>query len=103
MIFIDESAANEKSAYHKYGWMSIGKIPHIYSSAKCSECWSILPTYAADGFVAWEIIQGSFNTQLFNEFIHTQVLPQCTPYLSPKSSIVIDNTPIHRSEVLFRY
>ena len=58
MIFLDESAANEKSAHRKYGWAPIGNTPHIYSPIKRSERWSLLPAYAADGFIAWQIIQG---------------------------------------------
>ena len=99
MIFLDESAANEKSAHRKYGWAPIGTTPHVYSPAKRSERWSILPAYAADGFVAWQIIQGSFNTELFNDFVRNQVLPQCNPFPGHKSIIIIDNAPIHHNNV----
>ena len=44
-------------------------MPHVYSPLKRSECWSILPAYTADGYIAFQIIQGSFNTELFNDFI----------------------------------
>ena len=99
MIFLDESAANEKSAHRKYGWGPIGTTPHIYSPIKRSERWSVLPAYAADGFIAWQIIQGSFNAELFNDFVRDQVLPQCNPFPGPKSVIIMDNAPIHRNKV----
>ena len=38
-------------------------------SVKRSEKWSILPAYTIDGFVAWDVIQGSYNKELFNDFI----------------------------------
>jgi len=74
LIFLDESVANEKSTHRKYGWAPIGTTPHIYSSAKYFERWSLLPAYTANGFIAWQIIQGSFTTELFNDFIRNQVL-----------------------------
>jgi hypothetical protein len=100
MIFLDESAANEKSAHHKYGWAPIGNTPHIYSPIKRSERWSLLPAYAADGFIAWQIIQGSFNSDLFNNFVQTHILPHYNPFPGPKSIIIMDNAPIHHNNVL---
>src|ERR1700694_5681445 len=83
LIFFDESAANEKSAHRKFGWAPIGNTHHIYSPMRRSERWSILPAYAADGFIAWQIIQGSYNAELYNDFVRNQVLPQCNPFLPP--------------------
>jgi len=89
LIFLDESAANEASAHRKYGWAPVGKRPYEYSSLKRSERWSILPAYSADGFIAWQIIQGSFTTELFDNFVHEKVLPLCNPYPGPRSVIVM--------------
>ena len=96
---MDESAANERSTHRKYGWAPKGSTPHMYLSFKRSERWSILPAYTSDGFIAWEIIQGSFDAELFDDFIKNQVLPQCSPYPGPKSVLIMDNAPIHRSAV----
>src|SRR5947207_15847781 len=84
----------------KYGWAPIGVMPHEYKSIKRSERWSILPVYTVDGFYFWDIIQGSYTKELFNEFVCTQVLPCCTPYPGPRSILVMDNARIHHSEVL---
>jgi len=100
LLFLDESAANERTMDRKYGWAPIGVTPHEYKSIKHSERWSILPVYTVDGFYVWDIIQGSYTKELFNEFIRTQVLPCCTPYPGPRSILVLDNARIHHSEVL---
>ena len=50
------------------------KGPHEYRLFKRSEHWSILPTYTVDGFITWEVLQGSFTMELFEEFIEFKVL-----------------------------
>ena len=99
MVFIDESAANEKSAHRKYGWAPIGSTPHVDMSTKRSERWSILPAYTSDGLMAWDIVHGSFDKELFNNFIREHVLPQCNPFPGPRSVLIMDNAPIHHSPV----
>ena len=45
------------------------------------------------------IIQGSFTTDLFNYFVEVVVLLHWNVFPGPKSVLVMDNAPIHRSEV----
>ena len=35
----------------------------------------LLPVYTIDGYITWEIMQGSFTAELFEEFIEFKVLP----------------------------
>src|SRR5438552_4144537 len=63
LLFLDESAANERTMDRKYGWAPIGVTPHEYKSIKRSERWSILPVYTVDGFYVWDIIQGSYTNR----------------------------------------
>jgi hypothetical protein len=100
LIFVDESAANERTAHRKYGWAPIGITPIQQQCFKRSERWSILPAYTIDGFITWEVVHGSFNAELFQEFIENKILPRCNPYPSPRSIIIMDNAPIHSQEVL---
>ena len=37
LLFLDESAANERTSDRKFGWAPVGVTPHIYESIKCSE------------------------------------------------------------------
>lgn len=98
-MFLDESAANEHTSDRKFGWAPIGVTPHVYQSIKRSERWSILPAYSIDGFINWEIIQGSFDKDLFNALVRHKVLPLCNPYLGVRSVLIMDNCKIHHSEV----
>src|SRR5437667_931734 len=75
LIFVNESAANEHGSNRKFGWGPRGITPHEYRLFECSKCWSILPAYTVDGFITWEILQGSFTMELFEEFMEFKVLP----------------------------
>jgi hypothetical protein len=99
LIFIDESAANERTSDRKYGWAPVGVTPFEYRSFQRSERWSLLPAYTVDGFITWDIRQGSYTAELFHDFIENQVIPLCNPFPLEKSVIVMDNAPIHCSEV----
>ena len=98
-MFVDETAANERTLDRKYGWAPIGFASAETRPAKRSERWSILPAYTLDGYIAWNIKQGSYNTESFNAFIENQVIPLCNPYPGPRSILVLDNAAIHRSQV----
>jgi hypothetical protein len=100
LIFIDESAANERTADRKYGWAPVGVTPREARPFGRSERWSLCPAYTIDGFITWEIVHGSFSAELFEDFIKNKVLPLCNPYPLPRSVIIMDNAPIHREKVL---
>ncbi len=76
---MDESAANERTGNRKYGWAPRGVTPYEYRLFKRIEHWSILPAYTVDDFITWELIQGAFTTELFEEFIEFKVLRRCNP------------------------
>ena len=96
---MNESAANERTMNRKFGWSPID-TPAVYTQPlKRSEKWSILPLYTIDDFIGWDIIQDSYNTELFNEFVRNWVIPSTNPFPGPRSVLVMDNARIHRSDV----
>ena len=99
LIFVDESAAMERTALRKWGWAPRGQLARQSVPLKRSERWSILPAYGLDGYLGWLIRQGSITAESFNEFIRETVLPRCNPWPGPQSVIVLDNASIHRSQV----
>src|SRR5216117_2606647 len=104
LIYIDESAANERSLDRKYGRSPKGHPARLISSAKRSKKWSILPAYTYDGFIDWEIIRGSYNSNMFINFIKEKVIPHTTPFPGPMSVLIMDNAKIHHHLVcLQRY
>jgi hypothetical protein len=100
LVFIDESAANERTADRKYGWSPIGIECEAFSSIKRSERWSLLPALDANGYFTWLIYQGGITSSIFLDFIHDQVLPKCEPFPGKRSVLVMDNASIHHSQAL---
>ena len=99
LLFLDELAANEWTGDRKYGWVPIGVMLVLYQSIKRSERQSILPVYSSDGMLVWEIIQGSFDQELFLQFVENQVLPLYHPFPGPRLILVMDNAKIHHFNV----
>ena len=89
LVFLDESAANERNKDRKFGWAPVGLPAVISALFKRSERWSVLPAYTVDGYMAWEVMQGSYTTKLFNAFVREKVLPLCSPFPGPCSVLVL--------------
>jgi transposase len=67
-----------------------------------SKRWSILPAFTVDGYIAWEVHQGSITAAIFNDFVRNQVLPHCTANGGPRSVLVLDNARIHWNDELLQ-
>jgi transposase len=100
LIFLDESASNERTGDRKYGWSPLGLICECTRPRKRSERWSILLALTQEGYLDWIIFQGSITTELFLEFVQERVLPHCSTYLGPRSVLILDNASIHKSAEL---
>ncbi|TDL17062.1 hypothetical protein BD410DRAFT_696721, partial [Rickenella mellea] len=56
----------------------------------------ILPALCLDGMIHCKIVEGSFTTDLFVDFID-RLLDQMTPFPGPNSVVVMDNCRIHKA------
>ncbi len=79
LIFLDESAACERTGDRRYGWAPTGIAFTMSQDLRRFKRWSILPAFIVDDYIAWEVHQGSITAAIFNDFVQNQVLPQCTP------------------------
>lgn len=100
MLFLDESAACERTGDRKYGWATKREPAAAHSLFKRSKRWLILPAYTVDGYIAFTVHHGSIPTEIFNQFVAEIALPQRTPYADggPRSIIILDNAKIHISQ-----
>lgn len=96
LIFLNESAAHERTADRRYGWSPRGFPCRIRNPCKRSKRWSILPALSVDGYIAVDIFQGSYTAARFNEFVRLQVLPAC----QSGSVVVMNNASFHRNPEL---
>jgi hypothetical protein len=103
LMFVDESAANEFTVHRRFGWSPIGRPATTTCTLRRSRKWSILPLYTCEGFVDWMIIQGSFNGDLFIQFLEEHVMPHTNPFPEPRSVLVMDNAKIHHDQVYIPY
>ena len=101
-MFLDESAACERTGDRKSGWAPIGSEAKVHTLFKRSKRWSILPAYTVKGYIAWMIHHGSITQEIFNDFVRNQVLPLTTPaqYEGENSVLVLDNAKVHKSQEL---
>lgn len=97
LVYIDESAANEHTAFRKRGWSPLGIKASVRQPLKRSERHSILPAYCIDGILAHSIHQGGIDGDTLVWFLRELLLPLCNPYPGPKSVIILDNCGTHKT------
>ncbi|ODQ50892.1 hypothetical protein SAICODRAFT_44558, partial [Saitoella complicata NRRL Y-17804] len=95
LIFLDESAVDERSAHRKFGYAPAGNRAIEDCTLIHSKRWSVLPALTSTGLPALWIFQGSFNADCFVEFVKEELLPIVGPYPGPNSIVVLDNCRIH--------
>ena len=80
IIFVDESAVNERTKDRKYGGrLSLSVLLSVAPTN--DQRWSILPAYTSrSGYIAYEIVQGSITKDLFLQFLRNKVMLHCHPY-----------------------
>ncbi len=77
-----------------------GELCDLYTSIlqlKQTSRYSILPALCSTGILSVDIIEGSFDSSKFGQFIDG-LLSQMNPWPQPNSVIVMDNCRIHKYE-----
>jgi hypothetical protein len=67
------------------------------TSFQFSSSYSVLPAISLDGILYVSIVEGSFTTETFAEFIDG-LLDKMNKFPGPNSVIVMDNCRIHKAE-----
>jgi len=97
LVFVDESAANEKTGWRKFGWSPQGHEAVTVGSLRRSERYSILSCLTLNGYtVGTLIVQGSITQAIFNDWIRSEVLPRCNPFPAANSVIILDNCVVYK-------
>ena len=74
MIFIDESAKDERSLSRFYGYAPVNTRAQKKVVFVRGKRYTILPALSLDGFVAMDIFEGSCDRIKFNNFILNQLV-----------------------------
>lgn len=106
-VFVDESAANERSMDRKYGWAPVGRPAIGIQDLKRHMRWSVLPAYTVDGYLPGYLLhQGSVVRDMFISWLRDHVLPYMRRFEEgkdvPRSILVMDNAKIHHGEEVER-
>lgn len=84
LVYVDESAANERTLDRKYGWAPRGLPAIDIQVLYCSTCWSILLAITIDGYLDRTLItQGLVTSEIFADWLEEVVLLQCSPFPGP--------------------
>jgi hypothetical protein len=78
LIFLNESAACERTDDRRYDWASSSITFMISQDLRRSKRWSILSAFIVNDYIAWKIHQSSITAAIFNDFVRNQMLSQCT-------------------------
>ena len=99
IVVIDESAPDQGTLDRRLRWSLKGTPCSVRQSGKRSGRWSILPAIGINGYLDYDIFQGSINTDRFTFFIR-QLLRKMNPRPGPRLMLIMDNFPTHLPEDL---
>jgi transposase len=93
-VDIDELPASAKHFEEKYGYAPRGEDAIRMQIQIEGRQYSVIAAYSPNGFICWDIIEGSVDSQIFVRFMRETL----ADYLIPSNVALLDNAAIHRSE-----
>ncbi|KAF7361583.1 DDE-3 domain-containing protein [Mycena sanguinolenta] len=97
LVFVDESSCDRCTSYRGKAWAIIGQRAVRKAFFVRGKRYSVLPAISLDGILWVDIVEGSFNSESFEQFIDG-LLDRMNPFPGPNSVIVMDNCKIHKAE-----
>ena len=97
-IAIDEMAVYT-NMYRSKGWSKIGNRLTIKRQLKKTPKNTLITAISNEKPIAYKLLKGSANTEIFNKFIIDDVLPK----ISKGNTLFMDNAKIHKSNILADY
>lgn len=73
-IFVDEMSKDECTWAHRYGWAMSGSQAHLTDVFVCGDRYSIVAAMTVNRYIAADVVEGSYDCDLFYEFISQQVV-----------------------------
>ncbi|KIK93667.1 hypothetical protein PAXRUDRAFT_144566, partial [Paxillus rubicundulus Ve08.2h10] len=94
-ICVEETSKNELPWACHYGRAMSGQCVELSDIFICGDWYSLEVALTINGYMAADVVEGSFNSETFYEFIATKVLPYMNPFPAEQSVLVLDNCHIH--------
>ena len=73
-IFIDETSKDERTWARRYGRSMAGQHAGLADVFICGDRYSLVAAMSVDGYLAAEVVEGSYDRDLFYQFITQQVV-----------------------------
>ncbi|KAJ8486860.1 hypothetical protein ONZ45_g14529 [Pleurotus djamor] len=99
-IFVDETSKDEHIWARSHGRSHAGERAALSDVFVQGDRYSLVAVLGIDGYVAAEVIPGSYDGLSFYEFIQEQVLIHMNPFPGARSVLVMDNCRIHHNPAL---
>ncbi|KAG2749003.1 hypothetical protein P692DRAFT_20654569, partial [Suillus brevipes Sb2] len=99
-VVIDETSKNDRTYARHYGRAPSGDRAQLTDVFVRGDRYSLCAAMTVEGYIAAQVVEGSFDAQEFYDFVAEDVLPHMNPFPAERSIIVLDNCRIHHSEDL---
>jgi transposase len=74
LMFVDESAKDERTSGRRMGWSKVGTRCVQRRCFVRGRRYSILPVLTLDGLITWDIVEGSVTSERFVQFLRENVV-----------------------------
>jgi transposase len=100
LVYLDESACSEKVMFRRRSWSQIGLPAYTRSELVNKTRCSVLPALDVNGYLYGSslVVEGSVTQAIYEYWLETVILPQCEPFPSKRSIVVMDNCSTHHSD-----
>lgn len=98
LVFLDESACNERTGDRRLGWAKKGTPAVVKRLLKRTERLSVLPAYTWKGYYRPLVVTGSITAVIFENWLEHDILPDIPRYHGLRPIIVMDNAKVHKSQ-----
>ncbi|KAJ8584982.1 hypothetical protein M405DRAFT_746054, partial [Rhizopogon salebrosus TDB-379] len=92
---------NEITWARHYGRAMAGQRAALADVFVRGDRYSLVAAITTEGYMAAHVVEGSFDSETFYDFIATKVLPSMNPFPAERSVLVLDNCRIHHNEDLY--
>jgi transposase len=111
LLCVDESSKDDCTVARQWGYSCLGTRCIVREPFVCRKQYTILPVLGLDGYLSFDIFEGSVTAEIFERFLREHVVcqylqigvcsncsdqaPFMCPYPGPRSVLLLDNCSIH--------
>ena len=97
-VCVDETSKNEHTVAWRYGRSPVGEPAPLIDPFVHGTCYSLVAALTLEGYIAMDVVEGSFDTEQFHDFIAERVVCGLFYYLLflMVNTIASSNEPLAR-------